>query len=129
MIRNSKFSSTNMSLVIVYIKTQKREVGESYTKYFKCLAVTSNQATAMYVWGINKCIAIEQVAVHNAKFRFLDYISDFGKIAPRSVIAFQNKQANKIKVTICFGLLLNVALKSQAILKILFTHCLLVKTQ
>lgn len=27
-----------------------------------------------------------------AKFRLLDYISDFGKLAPRSVIASQNKQ-------------------------------------
>lgn len=37
-------------------------------------------------------------------FSLLDYISDFGKMAPWSVIASQNQQANKIKVAICFGL-------------------------
>jgi hypothetical protein len=50
--------------------------------------------------------------VYSAKFRFLHYSSDFGKMAPRSAIASQNEQANKIKVTVCFGLLLKVALTS-----------------
>lgn len=51
-----------------------------------CLLSNIRQVTAIYVLGI-KFIAVEQVAVYNTKFRFLDYISDFGKIATRSVIA------------------------------------------
>lgn len=58
-------------------------------------------------------LLFSRLLAYNVKFRFLDYVSDFGKMTPRSVIASQNKQANKIKVTICFGLLLKVALKSQ----------------
>lgn len=59
----------------------------------------------MYVSSISKCIAHEQVpCVEYTKFRFLYYINDFGKMAPRLVIESQNKQANKIKVTIYFEL-------------------------
>lgn len=59
----------------------------------------------MCVSSIRKCIAHEQVpCVEYTKFRFLDYINDFGKMAPRLVIESQNKQANKIKVTIYFEL-------------------------
>lgn len=63
----------------------------------------------MCVSSIRKCIAHEQVpCVEYTKFRFLDYINDFGKMAPRLVIESQNKQIKSKSLFIlnCFEKLL-----------------------